>query len=89
VRVSLRRDGTLAEIVIEDSGPGLPNELQERLALGLSLREPPIKRRNGGIGGLGLAIAQRVAVLHGGSLRPLPAPAGGTRLCLLLPLAAP
>jgi signal transduction histidine kinase len=89
VRVSLRREGALAEIVIEDSGPGLPTELQERLAQGQSLREPPIRRRSGGIGGLGLAIAQRVAVLHGGSLRPLPTPGGGTRLCLLLPLAAP
>jgi len=88
VLVSLRRQGMQAEIVVEDGGPGLPGELHQRLDQGLSLRDPPIKRSSGGIGGLGLAIAQRVAVLHGGSLRPLPAPQGGTRLCLLLPLAA-
>jgi signal transduction histidine kinase len=88
VRVSLRRQGEQAEIVVEDAGPGLPEELHQRLDRGLSLRDPPIKRSSGGIGGLGLAIAQRVAVLHGGSLRPLPAPHGGTRLCLALPLAA-
>ena len=88
VRVSLRRLGLQAEIVVEDGGPGLPDDLHQRLDQGLSLREPPMRRSTGGIGGLGLAIAQRVAALHGGSLRPLPAPQGGTRLCLALPLAA-
>ena len=86
VRVSLRRDGTQALIWIEDTGPGLPDDLHARLDQGLSLRDPPVRRSSGGIGGLGLAIAQRVAQLHGGSLRPLPAPHGGTRLCLALPL---
>ncbi|MDT7838058.1 sensor histidine kinase [Aquabacterium sp. OR-4] len=88
VRVSLRLAGDLAEVLVEDDGPGLPEELHARLDQGQSLREPPVRRRSGGLGGLGLAIAQRVAQLHGGSLRPLQAPQGGTRLCLALPLAA-
>jgi signal transduction histidine kinase len=87
VRVSLRREGAQAQVLVEDSGPGLPAELHARLLQGSSLRDPPLRRPSGGIGGLGLAIAQRVAQLHGGSLRPLPAPEGGTRLCLALPLA--
>lgn len=87
VLVSVRREGPLAQILVEDGGPGLPDELRSRLAEGRSLRDPPIRRSSGGIGGLGLAIAQRIAALHGGSLLPLPAARGGTRLCLALPLA--
>ncbi|MBL8351892.1 MAG: ATP-binding protein [Burkholderiaceae bacterium] len=86
VRVSLRRQGAQAQVLVEDSGPGLPTELAERLDRQHSLRNPPMRRNSGGIGGLGLAIAQRVAMLHGGSLLPLPAPQGGTVLCLALPL---
>ena len=87
VRVSLQRDGAQAQVWVEDGGPGLSDELVQRLSQDQSLRDPPIRRAGGGIGGLGLAIAQRVAQLHGGSLRPMPAPQGGTRLCLALPLA--
>jgi len=86
VRVSLRREDGRAEVVVEDAGPGLSAELLSRLEQGKSLRDPPLQRTGGGIGGLGLAIAQRVAALHGGSLRPLPSAIGGTRLCLALPL---
>ena len=91
VTVSLSASAGRAQVVVEDRGPGLPAELHQRLAEGRSVRDPPVRRvgsRLGGLGGLGLAIAQRVAVLHGGSLRPLPAPGGGTRLCLDLPLAS-
>jgi signal transduction histidine kinase len=89
VQVRLQRDGDWAQVLIEDQGPGLPAALHQRLEAGRSLREAPLWRPGGGIGGLGLAIAQRVALLHGGRLSPLPAPQGGTRLCLALPLAKP
>lgn len=72
VRASLRREDTQAEIVIEDGGPGLPGELHRQLDQGLLLHDPPIDRSSGGIGGLRLPIAQRVAVLHEGSLRLMP-----------------
>lgn len=88
VRVSVQRMSRGVTVVVEDDGPGLPDELARRLDAGRPVREPPAARPGGGFGGLGLAIAQRIAWLHGGSLRTLPSPNGGARLCLVLPLVA-
>ncbi len=85
VRVSLQCDAATVQVLVEDHGPGLPEAWAMRLDGGHPVRDPPIPRPGGGVGGLGLAIAQRIAWLHGGSLRTLPMSAGGTRLCLALP----
>ena len=89
VRVSLQCEAALVTVWVEDRGPGLPAELARRLDAGQPLREPPLQRPGGGIGGLGLAIAQRIAALHGGSLRTLPSQGGGTRLAFALPRVQP
>ncbi|MDP3083609.1 MAG: HAMP domain-containing sensor histidine kinase, partial [Rubrivivax sp.] len=53
VQVSLASAGGVAHIVVEDTGPGLPAELLQRLDQGQSMRDPPLQRSSGGIGGLG------------------------------------
>lgn len=87
VQVDLQVAGPFASIRIEDEGPGLPAELRQRLEAGQDLRDPPLRRAGGGFGGLGLAIVQRIAQLHGGLLRVHDVEGGGSAVCLLLPLA--
>ncbi len=88
VTVSVNQQGHYASVTVHDTGQGLPAEISTRLEKRQSLREPPIERAGGGIGGLGLAIAQRIAALHKGNLVPIATPGGGTCLSLNLPLAS-
>ena len=66
VPLSLRCQGLQAPVLIADDGPGLPLELAAWPNQQASLRDLPLRRADGGIGRPGLAIAQRVALLHGG-----------------------
>ncbi|MBX2804203.1 MAG: HAMP domain-containing protein [Myxococcales bacterium] len=84
VHISVDADAAGARIVVDDDGPGIPEEERARLL------EP--FRRGGGAGqldpggfGLGLPIAARVARAHGGRLEVGQSPLGGARMVLFVP----
>jgi signal transduction histidine kinase len=81
VEVTLARGEAGAELTVDDRGPGVPAALRERLF------HPFATGRASGVG-LGLALAFRIAALHGGSLRLEDRPGGGTRAVLALPVDA-
>jgi signal transduction histidine kinase len=66
------------EVAVEDRGPGLPDEIRGRLF------HPFATGRRGGVG-LGLALAHRIVVLHGGRIRIEDRAGGGTRAVLAFP----
>ncbi len=78
VRVSARRAGAEAVVEVEDSGPGVAPELRERIF------EPFFTTRQLGTG-LGLAVVERVALSHAGSVEVGEAPLGGALFRLTLP----
>jgi signal transduction histidine kinase len=90
--VSLRAsvEGDRSRLVIGDDGEGMPPELIASLFQPFVQAQQSIDRPRGGLG-LGLALASRLAALHGGSLEARSAGAGqGSELELVLPrIAAP
>ena len=88
VEISVDQDGGMS---VSDHGPGVPPEEREilfrRFWQGKQRRPRDSQGRDiGGSGGagLGLAIAQRLAETHGGSLRIDDNPGGGARFTLML-----
>jgi len=75
-------DDGRAEIVVDDSGPGIPDKLRA------TLFEPYVTSKDTGTG-LGLAIAKKIAIEHGGALEldPEPSPLGGARFVVVIPTA--
>lgn len=84
VRVRLWRDPAGAQIEVEDSGPGVPDALLDRLGERLFRADPSRDRRTGG-GGMGLAIARGIVARHDGALRFQRGSLGGLRALVTLP----
>ncbi|WP_323718685.1 ATP-binding protein [Paracoccus aminovorans] len=87
-RLTLRRDAQAALIRVEDDGPGIPEALLARVTEPFVRGEDSRSARTGGAG-LGLAIAQDVIHVHGGTLALCNRPEGGLRIEIRLPLHGP
>jgi two-component system, NtrC family, nitrogen regulation sensor histidine kinase NtrY len=80
--VTLRLDGTPRDVVLDvaDDGPGIPEEVRPRVF------EPYVTTRQPGEGmGLGLAIAKKILLDHGGDMELRRTSPAGTTFRLLLP----
>jgi signal transduction histidine kinase len=72
-----------AEIVVRDSGPGIPEAEREHV-FERGVRLARDERVPGT--GIGLAVVREIVATHGGTVRASEAPGGGAVLCVRLPL---
>ena len=80
VRVAARPVGDMVEVVVEDEGPGIPEDLRERVF------EPFYTTRQQG-SGLGLSIARELTERNGGSLDIVSRDPRGTAIVMRWPAA--
>jgi len=79
VRVTLGVRVDELQISVEDTAPGVPEELLPRLFERMFRVEPSRSRESGG-SGLGLALATHIVQAHAGRIQALPCELGGLRI---------
>jgi len=85
VHVSLARGTRLAEIHVDDDGPGIAEDKREEAFRPFHRLDAGRNLQTGGVG-LGLAIARDIARAHGGELLLSESPDGGLRATIRLPV---
>lgn len=85
--VSLQESVGVAELTVDDDGPGIPRELRQ--AVFERFVRLDASRTGSGHHGLGLPIASEIVSRHGGSIEAFDAPGGGARMRVRLPLEGP
>lgn len=89
VDVHLSQQDSLAEVRIEDSGPGVPPDFLPRIFERFSQADGSSTRKHGGLG-LGLAIVRHLVELHSGTVSASNRDEnGGAILTVLLPSTEP
>jgi two-component system osmolarity sensor histidine kinase EnvZ len=77
----------IVEIVVDDDGPGIPEEARERVFKPFFQMDPDKTHgKPKGAAGLGLTITRDIARAHGGDVMLTDSPHGGLRATLRLPL---
>jgi two-component system sensor histidine kinase CpxA len=84
VSVDLKRDPENIVIRIADHGPGVPDEVLDKMFEPFYRVADARDRQSGGTG-IGLAIAEQAVRLHGGSIRAINRAEGGLLVEILLP----
>ena len=88
IEISLLRSEFDAEIRIEDSGPGIPEDFIPRIFDRFSQADGSSTRKHGGLG-LGLAIVRHLVELHGGTVCAMNRKPCGAVLTVRLPAVEP
>jgi two-component system phosphate regulon sensor histidine kinase PhoR len=83
IRVSAHRSREFVEIVVQDEGPGIPEEDLTRV-FERFYRVDKSRSRDPGGTGLGLAIVRHLVELHGGKVIAANRPEGGAQFTILL-----
>ena len=86
IRVLASATADAATVVVEDDGPGIPDEDLARIFEPFFRVDPSRSRKTGGYG-LGLSICKRIVEAHGGVIEALPVAPRGARFVITLPVS--
>ena len=87
VHVGLHHANGWAELTVDDDGPGVPVDAEQRIFDRFARLDESRDRTTGGVG-LGLAVVRAVVEHHGGTVGCARSPLGGARFLVRLPITA-
>lgn len=84
VHIVVSRAGDAAQLQVQDNGDGIPDDMHEKI---FNRFERAVSANHISGMGLGLYIAKKIVMAHGGSIRVDSAPGNGARFVVDLPIA--